>query len=383
MHCYGCGESVAVDERYPDDGLRVARWSRAGGETYCPACARERSLSDPWQLDDAKSPARAAGREEGGDAPPRGPAIDDPRTNEALASYRRRSWYLLAAGAVFLAVVSVAFAVRSANANALLRMGAHTRGVVESDTSERGGGHIVVGYFVGGERRQGVVEVSNVYDYYGGEPVEVIYDRSNPSRIRTPQDANEGRMSGRILFYLLFAAIGSTLAGLGSITRPRRWRKILAAPWQPFNATYIPARGRRSGPGVSLRPLGAPSASAVALRLDATLPRRAGKLAGESVVWVAGDPTSRVVLALPRTRELFAARVPRGYTGRRWRSAQRPQSRRERFALRTYVALIGALAGVGAIVAAADGNWFLALLLTGKATVLLWLVAAGRRKAAS
>jgi hypothetical protein len=44
IHCYGCTQTVSVDERAMHGGLAGAAWALSGGETYCPRCAAERNL---------------------------------------------------------------------------------------------------------------------------------------------------------------------------------------------------------------------------------------------------------------------------------------------------------------------------------------------------
>jgi Family of unknown function (DUF6159) len=44
IHCYGCTQTVAVDENAMSQGLERAGWALAHGETFCPSCAAERKL---------------------------------------------------------------------------------------------------------------------------------------------------------------------------------------------------------------------------------------------------------------------------------------------------------------------------------------------------
>jgi hypothetical protein len=45
IHCYGCGETVSVEEGAMSRGLDRAGWALASGETFCPRCASARGLS--------------------------------------------------------------------------------------------------------------------------------------------------------------------------------------------------------------------------------------------------------------------------------------------------------------------------------------------------
>jgi hypothetical protein len=45
IHCYGCANTVPVEEEAMSRGLARAGWALAGGETFCPSCASARKLS--------------------------------------------------------------------------------------------------------------------------------------------------------------------------------------------------------------------------------------------------------------------------------------------------------------------------------------------------
>jgi hypothetical protein len=384
VHCYGCPAVLNVDARLPEQGLRVARWSASQGETFCPSCAKQRGLDDPWgsqvpwadydhrrrDTGDAAVAAR--------DAVPVGPAIEDPRTRASLKRYRRRGWYWLLAGGATLLVTVVFLGIQSSDAKELLRTGRHTQGLVQSYGLLREGGEITVRYLANGELREGAIAVKERYE--PGERVEVIYDPSNPSRIRTPQDTNESRLARRVTIYGFVFGLAMLAAGLVVLWRPRRWRRLLQTPWQPYAATYIPGRARRSGPGVRLSPLDRAAGPESSLRLSATLRGRAAKLASEPVVWAAGDLSSRVVLAIPGTYELFAAERPRGYIGRKWLAAQKGPTKRERRAWRVYTLLIGGLSATMAVVLATQQQLVTALLLGVNGAVFLWVFVRSLRR---
>ena len=131
-------------------------------------------------------------------------------------------------------------------------------------------------------------------------------------------------------------------------------------PWMPYASTYVPPRPRRSAPGLMIRPLSDTQPQPTPLRLSATMKHRLARLASEPVVWVAGGPSSSVVVAIPRSRELFAAAPPRGWIGRRWLEAQTPMTRRDKRAIRAYLILIGLASGAVALAAARQGAWLAA-----------------------
>jgi Protein of unknown function (DUF3592) len=377
VHCYGCPAVLSVDARLPDQGLKVARWSASGGETFCPSCARQRSLEDPWgsQVPWAEHDHR---RRDTGDAItaardilPAGPAIEDPRTRSSLKRYGRRGWYWLLAGGATLLATFAFLGVRSREAKELLRTGRHTPGLVESYEPTREDKRITVRYVANGEPHEGTIEVKDGYE--PGEPVEVIYDPSDPSRIRTPQDANESPLTTRVVAYGVIFGFGMLLSGMIVLMRPRRWRRLLRSPWQAYTVSYAPPRRRRSGPGVRLSPLDVPGAQESVLRLGGAVRGRAAKLAGEPVLWAAGDLNAHVVLAIPGTCELFAAERPRGYFGRRWLAAQRGTTKRERRALRLYLVLIGGASVTVAVLAASRHEWLSALLSGANGAFFLWV----------
>lgn len=383
VHCYGCDAVLQVDEDLPAEGLRVARWYNDHGETFCPKCARRRGLPDPWGSQSPWADYDQRYRDTGDsvkaarESVPLGPAIDDPETHAAVTRYGRRAWLWLAAGAALFAATLAFTEISAKRADELLRTGAHTPGLVVSYASGREGGAIRIRYRADGVIREGWVNVSQheLSLLEPGERVDVIYDPSNPSRIRTPQASNEGRLSMRVKLYGFMFAVMMLLGGGVVMTRPRRWRRLLREPWKPYTATYVPGRPRKAGPGVKLASLDDPSGQRAPLRLGATMRQRAAKLAGEPVLWVAGDLASRVVLTIPRTRELYSAQYPRGYLGRKWLEAQRPPSRREKRAALLLFALIAFITGLGAIVQVNHHHWAGALILATNAGVFVWVFA--------
>jgi hypothetical protein len=375
VHCYGCPATLTVDGRLPEQGLRIARWATSHGETFCPSCAKQRVLEDPWSSrvpwEDLAHRQRhtlsAAATERV--TVPLGPAIEDPRTRSSLRRYGRRGWHWLIAGAVTLLALVVFLGIRSSDATELRRIGRHTSGLVESYGLLSEGGEIRVRYVANGEVRDGRIDVKERYE--PGEQVDVIYDPSNASRIRTPQDANESPLATRVIIYGFVFGLGMLFAGIIVLWRPQRWRRFLQTPWQAYVATYIPARTRRSGPGVRLSSVDGAGGQESVLRLSGTLRGRAAKLAKEPVVWAAGDLRSSAVLAIPATRELFAAERPRGSIGRRWLAAQKGPTKRERRAWRVYTLVIGSLSATIAVVLASQHEWLTALLCGVNGAVFL------------
>jgi len=257
---------------------------------------------------------------------PAGAAIDDPATLASLRAYGRRATLLLAlaVGAAVGAVVLLSAESRAAAQ--LLRAGVRTEGVV---VAAGGGAHdgnlATVEYLVEGANRRGTIRYSGSQHYFQGEPVQVIYDPRDASHIRTARDANDDGFGKGIAVYALIAALVMALGSARAAARPWRWRKLLQHPWRPYVSICEPARRRGGERSVQLVRLGGATGTPVTLRLRPVTRRRAARLAGERVVWVAGDPAGEIVLALPLTRELYPARAPRGWGGR-----HRPAGLRER-----------------------------------------------------
>ncbi len=308
---------------------------------------------------------------------PQGPASDDEQTRLACTRYARRGWAWLAACAALCAGTLAFTAYESHRASELLRTGTRTVGLVQYSTS---GSEIAVKYNGDGSILEGDIQVPSGGEHEAGEELWVVYDRSDPTRIRTPQYANESPTDRRIKLYgFTFVAL-LLLAGLQVLRRPRHWKRLMRTPWTPYASTYVPARPRRSGPGLMLGPLGDNRPQPIPLRLSATMKHRVARLASEPVVWVAGDPTSSVVVAIPRTRELFAAAPPRGWTGRRWLEAQTPMTRRDKRAIRAYLILLGLSTGAVALAAARQGAWMAAAPATLSAAALARAASRTRQK---
>ena len=305
---------------------------------------------------------------------PCGPAIADPATVAALRAYRKRALLLLACALAVVAGAGFLINAEARSAARLLRVGVRTEGIVVATWGDsRNGNSATVDYLVRGVSRRASIHYGDAQHYFRGEPVEVIYDPRDPSRVRTPLDANDDGVGKNIYLYVLLAAIAMALGAAGAAARPWRWRRLLREPWRPYVCTYIPGRQRRAAPGVRLVPLDDPRAEPIAMRLGAVMRQRSARLGGERVVWVAGDPAGRAVLALPLTRELYPASAPRGWTGRQWVAAQRPVTGRELRAWRIYFGIIAVVAEVAGIAAIKGGHWILGALLLGKGAFLAYL----------
>jgi len=90
IHCYGCQESVLVDEHATAHGLALAGWALNAGETFCPACAAQRghTVADGLEL---------AGERIGETGEPSGELEPFPVVPIGNESRLSRSWRLLRA----------------------------------------------------------------------------------------------------------------------------------------------------------------------------------------------------------------------------------------------------------------------------------------------
>ncbi len=67
-----------------------------------------------------------------------------------------------------------------------------------------------------------------------------------------------------------------------------------------------------------------PSGPPLVVRISAAR-WRGGRLGNESTVWGCAESPDEVVVALPVSRELYAAMPPHGFIGRRWRRAHKAE----------------------------------------------------------
>ncbi len=215
-------------------------------------------------------------------------------------------------GACILTITIVYIAMIESGAQQLLKGGARTPGVVLAYRSlPRLGGEYAVEYAVRGHARIGIISETS-QRRRRGERIVVIYDPANPGRIRTLQEVNDMSHGVAVLiaFALVFGA-GLILATIGALRHALHWHLILSKQsWQAYRVTDPPTWRRRRGappPGITLARVRDDSAESLTLRLGTTARWRTAKLKAAPVVWLAGDPQSKVVIGIPSTRELFAA----------------------------------------------------------------------------
>jgi hypothetical protein len=314
--CYGCGESVRVDGRWPEQGLLLAGWTLADGETYCPGCALARGFSDPRGFDPTPNASVVTQADEAS-VVPAGIAIADAATSEAVRRYLRGALVSTFVGLFGVVAVILVITLRVAHERALYASGTHTNGVIVRLESCCGG-PASVRYVAGGQTLYGRESLPpDAQEYFPGESIDVSYDPQHPSRLRSPT-AGVPPAWGRPLSLAGVFGAALLIGGLVAGRRAGRWRVLLAgSTWNAYRLTYV--RMPRRAPGLLLTPAegdGAP----LKLHLGPVFKWRSAMLrtAGGRTVWLAGAPTSKAVLAVHPGPSLFPtrpvrARERRGY----------------------------------------------------------------------
>jgi hypothetical protein len=321
--CYGCGVTLRVERRWPEQGLLVAGWTLTSGETYCPACATARGFPDPRGFDPAAQPLPLPAGGERESTVPSGIAIADTATTTALKRYLHGALASILAGTLAVVAVIVIVSLHTAHLRHLYDSGVHTTGVIADMQPCGCGGATGVRYVAGGITRYGVETLpGSGPGYYLGEPVDVSYDRQDPSRLHSP-DISIPRSWARSLSLAGMSGLVLLIGGLAAARRASRWRVLLAgSAWRPYRLTYIPRTRRLRYPGLVLTPNDATGAPLV-LRLGAVFKWRATmvKAANGRTVWLAGDPGSQGILAVHPGLGLFPTRPVRSSQLERYAAA--------------------------------------------------------------
>ncbi|HUR17655.1 MAG TPA: DUF3592 domain-containing protein [Acidimicrobiales bacterium] len=244
--------------------------------------------------------------------------------------YRRsgRTWLL---AGVLLMVVACIIAVRAEDrSEELARTGRHTSGVV---TAVRHGGRLSEGSInvrfqaasILYEERINLNSDSPIYRV--GQQVEVIYDPSNPSNVRTTAEENDSAL-GIFVFCVAFVASFVALpVGFTVVRRARRWRRMLRkSPWSKVSATYkeLPA-GRTIQP---ILRLGRGPDAAVGT-VTSSLRGRLKSLRPVAELYIVGDLAGPAVVAPSPIGPFFEfRRSRRKRKQRRWEAAFGAQQHR-------------------------------------------------------
>jgi hypothetical protein len=140
IHCYGCPQTVAVEEQAMSPGLQRAGWALSQGETFCPRCAAERKLASLSGEDHGGAHADQHAATDAAAAlepfSPEGAVVAEPRGRRAMRLLRaslvvlRGDPQLLVfpavAMALSLAVGAICFAVSLSGGD----VGRHARGTI-------------------------------------------------------------------------------------------------------------------------------------------------------------------------------------------------------------------------------------------------------------
>ena len=325
VHCYGCAAAVRVDDEWPAEGLRIAHWNVARGRTYCPSCTPVDSASRAASAHRVTAPPGGEtsgvgmGAEDELAASP-GPAAADRETAEALSRHHRRAWGWMTAASVVLAFTFALVSAQSNQARALLKSGVSTPGSVLAYASSRYGGDLLVRYSANGVTRQGAINLTALSPAYTrGDPIDVLYDPRAPARIRTPQEENRPRSATAVLAYGFAVGVALLIVAGRRFWQVRKWRvRLMRESWTPVVTTYTAGRRRWSRSGVELVPRDRPDARPVAVVLTGIARRREERLSQQALLWAAGDPRGEVILSVPRSREIFAARSSCSQVGPTW-----------------------------------------------------------------
>jgi hypothetical protein len=183
-------------------------------------------------------------------------------------------------------------------ADRLLATGARVYGVVVSvRTYTRGGLTMQVRY---GSRTAKVVRDSDHRDraYHVGEVVTVIFDRADPERVRTTEEANENQFAFNAGVVLLVAGFGGApFAVVAAVGWRRRARAVAGTGWRVATVDVVPDRsgGRnRRLPEIRVRYR---DGTAIVLRA-ARSTHRAKPMADytDRLAWIGGRGPDMVVL---------------------------------------------------------------------------------------
>lgn len=247
---------------------------------------------------------------------------DDEDTRRAVARYRQAGigWFL--AGAALLVVAVVVASWMGARSEGLERSGVEVPGrVVDTGGGLRLSGSVTVAFEWGGmEQRRTIGLNSNSPRYELGDPVTVLVDPDDPSRVRTTEEPNDPTWSVWLFVATIIAGATGLSVGIVTLRRSRRWRKLLQHhEWRLVNYDYREVPVART-----VQPLVAidePSGRVV--RGTASCPRwRLRPLRAGTSLYIAGAPEGPFVAAPERGGPLFELwRARSDRRQRRWEAS--------------------------------------------------------------
>lgn len=251
------------------------------------------------------------------------PAWEHEPTRDAVRRYRRSGRLWLVAG-MALFVAAVVIASRSQDRSEQLEQtGDRTVGVVVD--VHRGNrlseGSIDVRFEAHGAVHVKQINLNSDSPLYAiGDEVEVIYDPTNLSNIRTTEEEND---SGWSVFAFVIGFVGGLLAmpvGWTIGRRARRWKRMFEQqPWRQVHSKYkqIPA-GRSIQPLLQLRE----GAKTVVGGVTSSVRWRLRALQGHTELWMVGDLDGPAIVAPSQDGPLFEfRRSRRRRKQRKWEAA--------------------------------------------------------------
>jgi hypothetical protein len=138
------------------------------------------------------------------------------------------------------------FAQEAAAAQRLLDTGARVGGYVVHVEGDRSDRSFDVGFFTGGGYRMATVHPDSSRVYLPGDRVTVIYDAADPTRVRTPEEANaDGPLPASAAIVLLPLSAGILFSALALGRWASRYRAVRRTGWHEAVAFVRPSyRGR-------------------------------------------------------------------------------------------------------------------------------------------
>lgn len=147
-----------------------------------------------------------------------------------------------------LAGVVAGFVAMSASADHLLKSGARVTGeVLGVHPQSRSEGTIHVAYPVGDRYRYADIVWDSGRPYTQGQQITVVYDKADPTRVRTLDETNDDPTLTWVLPMVTAAGgIGLVLSVIAAVNWRRRHRAVLATGWRIASVTVVPDKPMRS-----------------------------------------------------------------------------------------------------------------------------------------
>lgn len=243
--------------------------------------------------------------------PPEGPAASHRPTRRLLARGAASRARMMLGVVLLLAGVGLVDRVET-GLDELLEYGSRTEGiVVAAHPGPWSRGSLEVAFVANGERRHEILHLSGSGPAYReGARVTIVFDPSDPSSFRTPEERNDG--PARVLPFAAMIFAGGALASSGVLARIRclrRRRLLKRSSWRSRPFRFAGRRDRY----VALGPVPWDPVERIA-RVRRSRGLRLLRRKRPARVWVA-SAGARMLVAPPGPVALIAAREAR--SGRR------------------------------------------------------------------